>query len=144
MKPIPAPRTIIADKEGLPGIMTLTRFFLATLALALIVSGCKKEEATAEHAAQMLQESFASATPEVKQSIATASSSLKEGNFAAVARELTPIVTQQQLTVEQQQAVSSALVQINQAITANPDLDSKELYELRARMFESLRRGPRF
>jgi D-alanyl-D-alanine carboxypeptidase len=126
--------------------MNISRLFPAILALvlALVVSGCKKKEARSEDAAQMLQQSFTSATPEVKESIAIVSSSLKTGDYAAVTRELTPIVTRQQLTVELKQAVSSALVQINQAIAADPNLDSKELYELRAKMFESLRRGSRF
>jgi len=117
---------------------------LLVLALTFTVSGCKQKEAPATDAAQKLQQSFETAAPEVKQSIAAVSSGLKAGNYADVTRELTPIVTQQQLTMEQKQAVSSALAQINQAIAADPSLDSKEMYELRAKMFESLRRGSRF
>lgn len=126
--------------------MKFPRLFATVLAIAFALpgSGCKKPGATAADAAQKLQASFATAPPEVKQSIATVNAGLAAGDYAAVTRELTPIVTRQPLTVEQKQAVSAALGQINQAITANPNLDSKELYELRAKMFESLRQGPRF
>lgn len=126
--------------------MKFSRLFPIVLALAfaLLGSSCKQSGATAEDAAQKLQASFATAPPEVKQSIATVNAGLAAGDYATVTRELTPIVTEQPLTVEQKRAVAVALGQINQALTADPSLDSKELYELRAKMFESLRHGSRF
>jgi len=118
--------------------------FIVTAALTWVLTGCKKQEASATDAAQLLEQSFQTEGTEVKQSIAAVSAGLKAGNYAEVTRSLEPIVAQRQLTEPQKQAVSTALVQINQAIAADPSLDTKEMYEMRAKMFEALRRGPRF
>lgn len=117
---------------------------LAVLALPLGGAGCRKGEAPAADASPLLEQSFKTAAPELKQSIATVSSGLKAGNYAEATRELSPIVAQQQLTPEQKRAVSTALLQINQAIVADPKLDTKEMYEMRAKMFDALQRGARF
>jgi hypothetical protein len=116
------------------------------IAFALLLGcvGCKKAEAPAADASQLLQQSFATAAPEVKQGIDTVNTNLKAGNYAKVTEALMPIVSRQQLTEEQKRAVSTALLQINQAIAADPKLDSKEMYELRAKMFEAVRKGSRF
>ena len=54
------------------------------------------------------------------------------------------MVTQRPLTEPQKQAVGVALKQINDAIAADPKLDTKEMYEMRAKMFKALHSGPRF
>lgn len=121
----------------------LRRLFLCSATLTLALTGCKRQEAPAD-AAQLLEQSFQTEAPEVKQSIAAVAAGLKAGNYAEVTRNLEPIVAQRQLTEPQKQAVSTALVQMNQAIATDPSLDTKEMYEMRATMFEALRRGPRF
>jgi hypothetical protein len=103
--------------------------------------GCKKKTADA---AQSLHESFQSAEPEVKSSIETVNSSLKAGNYTEASRALAPIVSTRNLTEPQRQAVGVALQQINQAIAANPALDTKEMYELRAKMYKAYDGGKRF
>jgi hypothetical protein len=118
--------------------------FIVSATTTVALTGCKKQAAPATNAAQLLEQSFQAEGTEVKQSIAAVSAGLKAGNYAEVTRNLEPIVTQRQLTEPQKQAVSTALVQMNQAIAANPSLDTKEMYETRAKMFEALRRGPRF
>lgn len=116
--------------------------FLLAPALALCLAGCRKE-AKAD-ATQPLQQSFQTAEPEIKKSIETVTANLKAGNYAEATKTLAPLVTQRPMTDAQKQAVGVALQQINQAIAANPALDTKEMYELRKQMFEAVHRGPRF
>jgi len=116
---------------------------LVAAALALGMASCKKKGPQAD-ASQPLQQSFQTAAPEVQKAVAVATTSLRAGNYTEATRALAPIVNQQRLTEPQKQAVGVALQQINQAITANPALDTKEMYEMRAKMFEAMRRGSRF
>ena len=95
-------------------------------------------------ATQPLADSFQAAEPEVKQTIQTVNTSLKSGDYLAAARAMEPVLTRRDLTEPQKQAIGLALSQMNQAIAANPSLDSKELYELRARMFQAMRGKSRF
>jgi len=115
-------------------------FVLPLLAFYLV--GCKKEVQT--DATQPLQQSFQTAEPEVKQMIAVVNASLKAGDYAEATRALAPLVTQRPLTDAQKQAVGLALQQVNQAMAANVALDTKEMYELRAKMFQAVHSGPRF
>src|SRR5689334_756614 len=103
----------------------------AALALASFVFGCRKK--TNVDATQPLQQSFQSAEPEVKTAIDTVNTSLKAGNYVDATRALAPVVTTRPLTEAQRQAVGVAIQQIGQAIAANPALDTKEMYELRAK-----------
>ena len=91
-----------------------------------------------------LQQSFQSAEPEVKQAVQTVTTSLKAGNYAEATRALTPVVTGRKLSEAQKQAVGLALKQVNDAIAANPTLDTKEMYELRAKMYKAVDGGSRF
>jgi len=112
------------------------------LTLALGAAGCggqAKSDAT-----KPLQESFKAAEPEVQKAIASVNASLKTGNYAEATRALAPLVTDRPMTDAQKQAVGVALKEINQAVAANPALDTKEMYELRARMFKAVHSGPRF
>ena len=121
----------------------LTRWsWLIIPALALCLVGCKRTSKV--DATQPLQQSFQTAEPEVQQVIAKVNTSLKANNYAEATRALAPLVTQRPLTDSQRQAVGVALQQINQAVAANPALDTKEMYELRAQMFQAMRRGSRF
>ena len=115
---------------------------LISLALVAASTGCKKEERV--DATPALAQSFQWAEPEAKQVIERVNTSLKVGNVTEAARTLEPLVVSRKLTEPQKQAIGVALRQINQAIAANPALDSKELYELRARMFQAVHSGPGF
>jgi hypothetical protein len=115
---------------------------LALAVVALLLAGCKKE--VKADATQPLQQSFQTAEPEVRKSIETVNNSLKTGNYSEAARTLAPLVTGRPMTDPQKQAVGVALQQINQAVAANPTLDTKEMYELRAKMFRAVQNGPRF
>lgn len=117
---------------------------LSLIAIALLaVSGvsCKKEAQT--NAVQPLQESFQAAEPEVKTAIDTVTTNLKAQNYAEATRALSPVVNRP-LTDQQRQAVGVALKQINDAVAADPSLDTKEMYEMRAKMFRAVHSGPRF
>ena len=116
--------------------------FLVVLALALCLVSCKK--APKVDATQPLQQSFETAAPDVQQAIATVNNSLKANDYAQATKALAPLVTQRVLTDPQKQAVGVALQQINQAIAANPALDTKEMYQLREQMFRAVHSGPRF
>jgi hypothetical protein len=124
------------------------RYTAFSLAIAAFVGmgatgGCKKKSVTVD-ATQPLQESFQMAEPEVRKAVATANASLKTGNYAEATKALAPVVEQRVLTEPQKQAVGIAIQQINQAIAADPSLDTKEMYELRAKMFQATRRGSHF
>jgi len=110
--------------------------------LALCLVGCKKEVQT--DATQPLQQSFQTAEPEVKQAIESVNASLKAGNYTEATKTLSPLVDRRPLTDAQKQAVGQALQQVNQAMAVNPSLDTKEMYELRAKMFQAVHSGPRF
>jgi len=112
-------------------------------ALALCLAGCKKEEVKAD-ASQPLQQSFQAAEPEVKQAIDTVTSNLKSGNYVEASRALAPVVATHNLTEPQRQAVGVAIQEIGQAIAANPALDTKEMYELRAKLYKAYDGGKRF
>jgi len=115
------------------------------LVLAAIVGcvGCKKPETTVD-ATKPLAESFKAAEPEVRNTIQTVNTRLSEGNYAAAARAMEPVLAQPNLTEPQKQAIGLALSQMNQAVAANPALDSKEFYDARARMFQAMRGKSRF
>ncbi|MSU58388.1 MAG: hypothetical protein EXS35_09445 [Pedosphaera sp.] len=101
--------------------------------VAITLVGCKKEEKV--DATKPLEQSFATATPEVKQSIQAVNANLKSGNVMEAAKQLDPVLNTPNLTEQQKQAVALTLKQVNDAIAANPALDSKEMYELRKKMF---------
>jgi len=104
--------------------------------------GCKKQVEV--DASQPLQQSFQAAEPEVKQAIDTATASLANRDYTEATRALAPVVTRPNLTEPQKQAIGVALQQINRAIAADPSLDTKEMYELRAKMFRAVDGGRRF
>jgi hypothetical protein len=116
--------------------------FLMASVLTIALLGCSKEPAA--DAAQPLQQSFQAAEPEIKKAVDTAAASLKSGNYTEATRALEPIVIRRDLTTEQKQAIGIALQQINQAIAKNPALDTKEMYELRAKMYRAVDGGSRF
>jgi len=112
------------------------------LTLVPMLSGCNRHgSADATH---QLQQSFETAEPEVKQGIDTVNSNLKAGNYAEASKALVPIVATRNLTEPQRQALGVALQQISQAIAANPALDTKEMYELRLKMYRAYDGGKRF
>jgi hypothetical protein len=119
----------------------LTRLsWLVVPALALCLVSCKGERRV--DATKPLQESFQSAGPEVQQAVATVNTCLKANNFTDATKALLP-VTQRPMTDPQREAIGLALQQINQAIAANPSLDTKEMYQLRAQIFQAVHNGPR-
>jgi len=124
--------------------MTKPRSLVLPVLLAIVVgaAGCGKK--AAPDATQPLQQSFQTAAPEVQQVIAQVNTQLKAGQVAEATRTLAPVVSGRPLNDAQRQAVGVALQQINKSIAANPKLDTKEMYELRARMFKAVHSGPRF
>lgn len=109
------------------------RSTLAVAALAVGLVACKQEATT--DAAKPLEQSFATAAPEVKQNIQAVNANLKSGNYIEAVRQLDPVLNTPGLTPEQTQAVAIALKQVNDAVAADPNLDSKEMYEMRRKMF---------
>ena len=112
-------------------------------ALVLGGVGCRKE--APPDATQPLQQSFQAAEPEVQRAIAQVNTQLKAGQYAEATRTLAPVVEHRNLSEPQKQAIGVALQQINRSIAANPQLDTKEMYELRAKMFHAVHQsGKRF
>ena len=116
---------------------------MLALAAAFCVAGCGKKETTVD-ATKPLAESFQAAEPAVQQTIQSVNASLKSGNYLAAAQAMEPVLGQGNLTEPQKQAIGLALSQMNQAVAANPSLDSKEFYDARARMFQAMRGKSRF
>jgi PBP1b-binding outer membrane lipoprotein LpoB len=123
--------------------VSLVSAITTMLALIVVLNGCSKRTAAVD-ATQPLADSFQAAAPEVKQSIQSVNTSLNSGNYLAAAQAMEPVLHRPNLTDPQKQAIGMALSQMNQAIAANPALDSKEFYELRARMFQAMRGKSRF
>ena len=117
-------------------------FIFGALIISMLLLGCKKKESV--DATQALQQSFQSAEPEVKSSIDIVNNNLKAGNYAEASRTLAPIVSGRPLTEPQRQAVGVAIQQIGQAIAQNPALDTKEMYDLRAKLYKAYDGGKRF
>jgi hypothetical protein len=120
----------------------LLRSLLVVPVLALCLVGCRKEIQT--DATLPLGQSFQTAEPEVKHAIETVNAGLKAGNYVEATKALAPLVTQRPLTDAQKQAVGLALQQVNQAMAANAALDTREMYDLRMKMFQAIHSGPRF
>jgi len=80
----------------------------------------------------------------VQQAVVQVNTQLKAGQYEQATRTLAPLVSGRPLTVQQKQAVGTALKQINEAVAAESNLDTKEMYELRAKMFKAVHSGPRF
>ena len=123
---------------GLGMRVRLLCLLLPGLAIVLLV-GCKKK--VQANATQPLQQSFQTAEPQIKQNIEVATSKLKAGDYLEATKALAPVVSGQPLTEAQRKAVGVALQQINQAIAANPALDTKEMYDLRAKLFRAVDKG---
>lgn len=121
--------------------MKLTNTLRVTLVTLLLVaaSGCKRDSRV--DATKPLQESFQAAEPELKHAIDDVNARLKAGDYVQASRALEPVVTSRPLTEPQRQAVGMALQQINQAIAADPSLDTKEMYELRNKMYRAYDSG---
>jgi hypothetical protein len=117
----------------------LTWVLVPVLGLCLV--GCKGERKV--DATQPLAQSFQDVGPEVQQAIATVNHCLKANQYAEATKTLAAVVTKRALTDPQRQAVGLALQQINQAIAANPGLDTKEMYQLRDQIFRTVQSGPR-
>jgi hypothetical protein len=123
--------------------MNLPRFTCVVIAASAIgVAGCGKHKQT--DASQPLTQSFQAAEPATKQAVQVVASQLRSGNYPEVAKSLPPILNQPNLTAQQKRAIGLALDQMNKAVAENPALDTKEMYELRQRMFRAVDGGPRF
>ena len=112
--------------------------------LTLVAVSCGKKETSAD-ATKALQQSFNTAEPEVRQAIQVVNTHLQARDYTAAAKALAPVVLQHRLTQPEAQAVGVALQQLNQAIAADRSLDTKEMYELRAKMSQAVHTsGSRF
>ena len=117
--------------------------FHLAFAITLCCLGCKKTDVSVD-ATKPLAESFKAAEPAVQNTIQTVNTKLAEKNYFAAAQAIEPVLAQPNLTEPQKQAIGLALSQMNQAVAANPSLDSKEFYDARARMFQAMRGKSRF
>jgi len=114
-------------------------YHLAVLAFTLCLLGCTREKDPRVDATRPLEQSFQATEPEVRQAVVTVTTSLKAGNYTEAARALEPVLARRKLTPQQKEAIGLLFQQISQAVAANPSLDSKELYELRRKMFRAAR-----
>jgi len=116
---------------------------LAVCGCALCLLSCTKEKEARVDASRPLQQSFQASEPEVRQAVTTVTASLKAGNYREAGRALEPVLAGRKLTPPQRVAIGLLFQQISQAVADNPSLDSKELYELRRKMFQAAH-GDRF
>ena len=103
-------------------------------------AGCGNHQAKVD-ATKPLQESFQGASPEVQTRIEAVNASLRAGDYNAAVDTLLPVVNGQQLSEAQRRAAALSLQQINQAIAANPKIDSAELFKKRRQLAQKLYRG---
>ena len=144
MKRIPARlTTTVNTTESIHNMKSFTILSFALVA-ALVPCGLGCRKKAPPEATQPLQQSFQTADPEVQQVIAKVNTHLQAGQYVEATRTLAPVVSGKPLSEPQKQAVGVALQQINQSIAANPKLDTKEMYELRAKMFQAVHGTQRF
>jgi len=117
--------------------------FVVAFALALFSSGCGKSAPPVPDTSPALQQAFESAAPALKERIASVATDLKAQKFIEVTKALDEIVAGGKLTEAQEQAISSTILEINEAAANNPKLDTPEMYQLRSQMFQRLRRSGR-
>lgn len=113
------------------------RVTLMAAVLGLVVLGCGKQAAT-ESPTELIEQSFQQATPETKEAIQNVVASLKAKEFLAAARSLVTVLDKDSFTPEQKHAVGAVLNQINEAIAADPKLNSQEMFTLREKIFQAL------
>jgi len=89
----------------------------------------------------MLQQAFETAEPAVKESITSVVTNLKAKNYLDVVKALDAIVSKRPVNEAQKQAIMTALLQVGEAIAADPKINTPELSSTRAKIFETLRRS---
>jgi hypothetical protein len=112
------------------------------LTLVVMISGCGRNSTDAVTGS--MERSFKPADPQIQQAVQQVNAELRAGNYPQAARLLAPTLEKQPLTDAQKQAVTATLKQINDAIAANPSLETAEMYQLRQRMFKSVYGQSRF
>ena len=120
------------------GIMRRCQMVLlaSILLVAAGVVSCGKK--VASDASAPLEESFQQAEPETQQAIEEVTSNLRARNYSQAMRHLAPVIENRQLTEAQKQAVTTMLQQVNDAIVADPSLETAEMYRMRQNMFHSV------
>ena len=109
-----------------------------TLAVVLVsFAGCNNGPAKVD-ATKPLENSFQEATPEVKQAIQMVNTSLRAQNYVEATSAVAAIISGRSLTDAQKQAIGLVLQQINQAMAANPKLDSAEFFKKRQQLFNQV------
>jgi hypothetical protein len=110
------------------------------LALALVlawgVCGCGSKGAT--DATGDLEVSFQAERPEVQRAVQQVAAELRAGNVPQAVRLLIPVLENRKLTEAQEQAVGATIKQINDAIAADPNLQTAEMYQVRQKLFRSV------
>ena len=120
------------------GIMRRCQMVLlaSVLLVAAGVVSCGKKVASDASAA--LEQSFQQAEPETQQAIEEVTSNLRARNYSQAMRHLAPVIENRRLTEAQKQAVTTMLQQVNDAIVADPSLETAEMYRMRQNMFHSV------
>lgn len=115
-------------------------YFVLSLLLGFLLcqgfAGCSRHSNV--NASKDLEDSFQTASPEIKQKIEIVRSDLKAKDFLQACTTLNSIVGKADLDLAQKQAVGKMLSQINDAIAADPKLDSPEMYRLRQKLFRAI------
>ena len=106
------------------------------LVLAWGVCGCGGKGAG--NAAGALEQSFQTEGPEIQQAVQQVAAELRSGNVQQAVRLLIPVLENRKLTEAQEQAVGATLKQINDAIVADPSLETAEMYQMRQKLFRSV------
>jgi hypothetical protein len=112
-------------------------------ALSLLTCGCKKSEPPVADTSPALQQAFESADPALKERVAAVAADVKAKKLVDATKALDQLVSSARLTDAQAQAISNTILEMNEVAANNPEVDSKEMYDLRSKMFQSLRRRGR-
>jgi hypothetical protein len=85
-----------------------------------------------------LEVSFQAERPEVQRAVQQVAAELRAGNVPQAVRLLIPVLENRKLTEAQEQAVGATIKQINDAIAADPNLQTAEMYQVRQKLFRSV------
>jgi hypothetical protein len=108
---------------------------LLTVALVVSATGCGKESSAAGGG---LEQGFAQADAAVREEIVKVAAAIKVQDYVAAVTLLDRMLREHKLTETEQTATRKAFGEINQAVVANPGLDSPEFFRARSELMKRL------
>ena len=112
-------------------------------AVTLLACGCKKSEPPVADTTSALQQAFDPADAALKEKAASVAADIKAKKLVEATKTLEQLASGARLTDAQAQAIASTILEMNEIAANDPKADSVEMYQLRSKLFQSVRRTGR-